>query len=66
MSTKKKLSRITIDLPKEHHMRIKALAAIQGKSMRDVVVELIDAYLKDQTSHSKDVLKALDKIEKNK
>lgn len=66
MTVKNELSRMTIDLPKEAHKKLKALAAIQEKSMRDVVVELIDHYLQDQTSHNRGVLNALDKIEKNR
>ena len=35
------LSRLTIDIPKKTHKRLKAMAAIQGKSMREYVSDLI-------------------------
>ncbi len=37
------LSRITIDLPKEQHRRLKARAAVLGKSMREVIIEALEA-----------------------
>ncbi len=45
MSTKTTLSRMTIDLPKEDHKRLKAIAAILGKSMRELVLEAVEKYL---------------------
>ena len=49
MKTKKRsLSRITIDIPEEDHKRFKAIAAIQGKSMREIVVEAIQKHLKTE------------------
>lgn len=42
MSTKSELSRITIDIPKEDHKRLKALAALEGKSMRELIIESIE------------------------
>jgi hypothetical protein len=35
------LSRITIDIPKASHKKLKAMAALEGKSMREVVNDLI-------------------------
>ena len=46
MNKKENLSRITIDIPEEDHKRFKAIAAIQGKSMREIVVEAIQEHLK--------------------
>ncbi len=62
MSTKNELSRITIDLPKEDHKKLKALAAITDKSMRDVVVELINDYINNVSAADKRVLKAMQNI----
>jgi 2-methylcitrate dehydratase PrpD len=45
MRPKNELSRITIDLPTDFHKKLKALAAMQGKSMRKIVVDLIDEQL---------------------
>jgi hypothetical protein len=46
MNTKRQLSRITIDIPKEDHQKFKAMAAINGKTMRELVVESIQEHLK--------------------
>ena len=43
-----KLSRITIDIPEKDHKQFKAFAAVQGKSMRELVVESIQKHLKGQ------------------
>lgn len=56
MNKKENLSRITIDIPEEEHKRFKAIAAIQGKSMREIVVEAIQEHLK--TSHLSTSVKA--------
>jgi ribosomal 50S subunit-associated protein YjgA (DUF615 family) len=45
MKQKKSLSRITIDIPAEDHMKFKAMAAFAGKSMRELVVESIQKHL---------------------
>ena len=39
MSAKTHLSRMTIDIPEEDHKRLKALAAVLGKSMREIVAD---------------------------
>lgn len=39
---KAELSRITIDIPKTSHKKLKAMAALQGVSMREVINNLID------------------------
>lgn len=41
MYTKKTLSRITIDLPTIEHKRLKAVSIMTGKTMRQIVVDLI-------------------------
>ncbi len=45
MSAKSHLSRMTIDMPEEDHKRLKALAAVLGKSMREIVLEWIHEHL---------------------
>jgi antitoxin component of RelBE/YafQ-DinJ toxin-antitoxin module len=45
---KNELSRITIDIPTSIHKKFKSFAASEGKSMREVVLELI----KSQVVHS--------------
>jgi len=49
MNKKKNLSRITIDIFEDDHKQFKALAAVLGKSMRALVVESIQDYLKQNT-----------------
>lgn len=39
--------RFTIDLPKEKHKRLKTMAALSGKSMRDIIVEALDVFYKE-------------------
>lgn len=43
MSMKNELSRITIDLPKEEHRRLKKMSADVGKSMRQIILEAINS-----------------------
>lgn len=45
MSSRNNVSRITIDMPKVDHKRLKTLAALSGKSMREMVLEFIDSGL---------------------
>lgn len=54
MSAKKELSRITIDIPVADHKRLKAVAAILGKSMRDIVMDAIAEYLNKELVGAKD------------
>ncbi len=49
MNQKNDLSRITIDLPKEDHKKFKAMAAVIGKSMKDLVVEFIQKHIEINT-----------------
>ncbi len=43
MSTRNNnVSRITIDMPKIEQKRLKALAALSGKSLRDMILEFIE------------------------
>lgn len=46
MKQKEKTSRFTIDIPIEKHKRLKALTAIHGLSMREVVIKSIDNQLR--------------------
>lgn len=50
METKNNLSRMTVDIPLEAHRKLKALSAILGKSMRDVVIESIQAHIHNLSS----------------
>ena len=66
MNTKGHLSRMTIDIPEEDHKRLKALAAILGKSMREVVSEWIHKHLYSANSPNKETLKAISDVERGK
>lgn len=45
MNKKNKLSRLSIDLPLDLQKKLKALAAMHGKSMRTIVIESIENQL---------------------
>lgn len=45
---KNKLARMTIDLSREEHQKLKALAAILDKSLKDLVLDAVNAYLKTE------------------
>jgi predicted DNA-binding protein len=59
MNTKNEQSRMTIDIPKESHKRLKMIAAGTGKSMRDVVLDAIDIHLEQFKTPNKKTLKAI-------
>ncbi len=42
MEARKGLSRLTSDIPKEYHIKIKSIALLTGKTMREVLMEAID------------------------
>ena len=66
MSTKTDLSRITIDIPKIDHKKLKAMAALTGKSMREIVIESIEEHLRSAKYPNKTTLKAIEDAEKGK
>jgi hypothetical protein len=66
MSTHTNLSRITIDIPKIHHKKLKALAAILGKSMKEIVIESIEAHIQSTDIPNKQTLKAIKNVEAGK
>ena len=64
MSTKSHMSRMTIDVPEEDHIRLKALAAIMGKSMRELIIEWIHEHLYSKNSPNAETLAAIKQIER--
>ncbi len=42
MSVKNDFARLTIDIPKEEHRKLKAQAALMGKSMRELILESLE------------------------
>lgn len=63
MSTKNQLSRMTIDIPEEDHKRLKALAAILGKSMRKIIIEWIHENLYSSNTPNAKTLEAIRQVE---
>ncbi len=59
MNIKKDLSRITIDIPKEDHKKLKAMAAILGKSMREIVIESLEQHLSSSKTPNNKTLKVI-------
>lgn len=53
------VSRMTIDIPKNDHKKLKTLSVILGKSMREIVIESIEGYLKNAKVPNKKTLKAI-------
>jgi predicted DNA-binding protein len=52
MKMKENISRFTIDIPVEKHKRLKILAAVDGRSMKEVLMESIDQQIKNlETKH---------------
>lgn len=66
MHARADLSRITIDIPKESHKRLKAMAAILGKSMREIVIESIEKNLYNPKIPNKQTLRAIKAVENKK
>ena len=66
MSTRSHLFRMTIDIPAEDHKRLKALAAMLGKSMREIVSDWIHGNLHGGKKLNTTTMKAIKNIEKGK
>jgi hypothetical protein len=66
MSTKSHLFRMTIDIPADDHKRLKALAAVLGKSMREIVSEWIHGNLRGGKKPNAATMKAIKNIENGK
>ena len=64
MNTKGNFSRITIDMPKIDHKKLKAISALLGKSMRELVIESIREHLYKYPN--KETLRAIENVEKGK
>lgn len=63
MAVKKNMSRMTIDVPDEDHKRLKALAAVLGKSMREIITEWIHDKLYSTNTPNAETLDAIKQIE---
>lgn len=54
---------MTIDLPQETHKRLKALAALRGKSMREIVEEFIEDHLYSRNVPNAETLRVMKEVE---
>lgn len=61
-----KMCRMTIDVPAEDHTRLKALAAVLGMSMRELILGWMQEHLYSSNSPNKETLNAIENIEKGK
>lgn len=70
MDNRKNLSRLTSDIPKQYHIKIKSIALLTGKTIREVLIEAIDALdMECMTSDhipNKETQKVLEEIKKGK
>ena len=64
--SQEELSRLTIDIPKKVHKRLKALAAFRGKSMREYVSELIMEDIYSSHIPNEKTLKTISDVENSK
>lgn len=64
MTTKSHMSRMTIDIPEEDHKRLKALAAVLGKSMREILIEWMHEHLYSSNTPNTETLAAIKQIER--
>ncbi len=70
MNNRKNRSRLTADLPKEYHLKIKSIALLTGKTIREVLMDAIDAIDVEciTSTHlpNKETRKVLDEIKEGK
>ena len=66
MSVRAEVSRITVDIPKASHKRLKALAGVLGKSMRELVIQSIEAQLNKSDYPNRKTLAAIAAVEKKR
>jgi hypothetical protein len=59
-----KIARLTIDLPKNEHKRLKMVASMMGTSMKVLVLMSVDAFM--QMKPNKVTKKAMQQSEKGK
>lgn len=66
-ANKNRLARMTIDLSKEEHQKLKALAAILDKSLKELVLEAVNAYLKTEavSESLSSIIKGMESAKKN-
>lgn len=63
-NSKSEYSRITVDIPKVDHKKLKAMAAIRGTSMRKIIIESIELY--SENFPNEETIKAIREAEDEK
>jgi hypothetical protein len=70
MNNRKDLSRLTSDIPKDYHLKIKSIALLTGKTIREVLMDAIDAIdiecITSTHVPNKETRKVLDEIKEGK
>lgn len=70
MSNRKDLSRLTSDIPKQYHVKIKSIALLTGKTIREVLMDAIDAIdiecITSDHMPNEETRKVLEEIKKGK
>ncbi len=70
MNNRKDLSRLTSDIPKQYHLKIKSIALLTGKTIREVLMDAIDSIdiecITSTHLPNKETRKVLDEIKEEK
>ena len=70
MNRKEELTRLTSDIPKESHIKIKSIALLTGKTIREVLIDAIDsldiACIESDHIPNKETRRVLEEIKKGK
>ncbi len=64
--TAKRTTRMTIDVPARQHRRLKAIAALRGVPMKQIVLECIDKELYSQNIPNGETLKVFQETDEGK
>ena len=70
MNSRKNISRLTADIPQDYHLKIKSIALLTGKTIREVIMDAIDTlHIECITNNhipNKGTRKVLEEINKGK
>jgi len=61
--SKRKKTRVTIDLPPEEHKRLKAIAALQGVTLQDLIIHCVDEKLHKPNAKTIEVIRKAERGE---
>lgn len=64
------LTRLTADVPKKYHTKLKSIALVTGKTIREILMDAIDSIdmecIKSEHIPNKETLKSIHNIEQGK